>query len=135
MVDYVKALIDYLKADASVSALVGTRVYGGELPVDEIDNQPRKAIVIVLSGGESENDYRGVARPSVDIYCYGENYYEAGEVDRAVYDALKSIDRESVGTVLIHSVVVSGGAIQLRDDLGWAIMWRGYTLAVGQDSL
>jgi len=135
MVDYVKGLIDYLNLDSDISTLVSGRIYGGDLPKSEIESQPRKAILIVLSGGVEDNTYRRVARPNVDIYCYGENYYEAGTVDRAVYEVLKDVDRVSVGDVFFHSVIVAGGAIQLKDDLGWAIMWRGYTLVVGQDKL
>jgi len=48
--DVLAALITYLQADTDVATEVGTRVFGGELPRDEIDDMPRKAVIIRLNG-------------------------------------------------------------------------------------
>ena len=135
MVDYIKAVIEYLKTDTDVTALVDTRIYGGELPQDEIGEQPRKAVVIVASGGAEDNSYLPIIRPNIEVYCYGETYFEAGKVDRAVFDAMKSIDREVAGGAIIFSATCTAGGIQLRDELGWGIMWRGYQLVVRQEEI
>lgn len=125
MIDILAALLVFLEADVNVSTQVGTRIYAGELPRNEVDFMPRKAAVIRYSGGIDNNSFVPLARPRVDITSYGATYFEAGEVDRAIYTALKELDRETVDNVLLHGVALSGGPMMLKDpQAGWPYQWR-----------
>jgi hypothetical protein len=102
-------------------------IYGGELPQEENATMPKKAVVLHASGGYENNDYIEIVKPRLDVYCYGETYYEAGTVDRAVYDVMKHVMRKRIAGVLLHGVACGGGPIQVKHaETGWPIVWRSY---------
>lgn len=132
IVDVKSALIAFLKADADVTTQVGTRVFGLELPRSETDNMPRKAVVLVASGGAVPG-YAAATLPveaqRVDTYCYGATPFEAEEVRRAVYGALKAMSRTKQGSVLLHWAEPSGGPMSGRDpDLDWPVVWNSWQI-------
>jgi len=133
MTDILAALLVYLETDVNVTAQVGTRIFAGELPRKEIDNMPRKAAVLRYSGGIENNSFVPLARPRVDITSYGATYFEAGEVDRAIYTALKAMDRETVDNVLLHGAALSGGPLMLKDpQAGWPYQWRSAVITADE---
>ena len=133
MTDILAALIVFLKADVDVAGQVGLRIYGGELPRSEVDNMPRKVAVIRYSGGIENNSFVPLARPRVDITSYGATYFEAGEVDRAIYTALKAMDRETVDNALLHGAAMSGGPMMLKDpQAGWPYQWRSVVVTADE---
>lgn len=128
-----KAVIDILKADSSITALVSTRVFGIELPQDEAKNMPRKAIVIQPSGGGTfpvgSNDFVEHSTLRFDAFCYGETPFEAEKVRREVYDVLKQLKRTVINTVLIHWINSAGGLISLRDpETHWPVMFQSHQM-------
>ena len=123
MIDVVTGLIEILKNDTDVSDLVGERIYGEELTRDEIENMPRKTIAIVSAGGYDERKQAPTTTPRFDVWCYGETKYEASTLGRAVYDAIKAIDRVTIRNMLIHSAGLSAGPRSYRDPgSGWPAM-------------
>lgn len=133
MTDIIAALITFLNADDDITALVNERIYAGELPRSETEYMPRKVVVLRYSGGIEDNSFVPVARPRVDITSYGESYHEAGKVDRAVYTALKAMDRQTTDTVLLHGVALSGGPIMLKDpQTNWPYQWRSATVTADE---
>jgi len=129
MTDIIAALRTVLLNSSDVVALVGTRVFAMELPKAEAVSMPRAAVVLVYSGGFATTSMSPVVNPRVDIYSYGETFHGAGEVDRAVYGALKALSRYTSGDTLIHSVSLAGGPMPLRDgDAGWPVQMRSVTV-------
>lgn len=129
--DVITSLIVFLQNDYEVDALVDGRIYGDNLPQREIENMPRKCAVLMEAGGLQNNDYLPLRQPRVDIYSYGETYYEAGKLDRAIYKALKDLNRKKVDNTLMHGVALSGGAYSLRDnDTGWPMKMRAITVSI-----
>ena len=129
--DPVKAIIDVLKANAAITTLVGTRVFGIELPQAEAASMPRKAIVVKPSGGAGfgvgERDYIEHSAPRMDVFSYGETPFEAAKVRREVYDVLKQLNRTVINTTLIHWVNPAGGLIHLRDaDTDWPFVFESF---------
>ena len=125
--DHVTAVQEYLKADSDITALVGTRVFGIELPESETDNMPRKAIVIKQSGGDGSRGYLEHSANRMDVFCYGETPYEARKVRREVYDVLKQLDRTVINSTLVHWVNPSGGPLDLRDpDTQWPVVFESF---------
>lgn len=125
MTDILKATLDFLKADAAVVTEVSDRVYGHEIPQTEIDRgAPRKFIVVEESGGVERNRFLRVANPRYTIWNFGATKYEATEVDRAVYEAFKILDRVLQSGVLLHNASL-GGPNNTRDDqTGWPCIRR-----------
>lgn len=133
MTDIIAAVLTFLKADAGVSLLVGSRVYAGEMPRDEMDDMPKKIAIIRYAGGMEHNRFLPIADPRIDVLSYGETYYEAGQVDRAIYDALKALNRRTVDDVLLHGVALSGGPYMLRDGSeGWPYQARSITVTADE---
>jgi len=129
--DSIKAIIDILKADAGITTLVGTRVFGLELPQAEAANMPRKAIVIQPSGGAGfgvgERDYIEHSAPRIDVFSYGETPFEAGRVRREVYDVLKQLKRTVINSTLVHWANPAGGPLPLRDpDTDWPLQFESF---------
>ena len=138
IVDARAAVIAILKADTDTAALVGTRVFGDELPRSETDDMPRKAVVISSAGGASLS-YTTATLPleaqRLDVFCYGETLFEAEKVRRAVYGALKGVERETSASVLIHWVRPAGGAMAGRDpNADWPVKWNSWQLLADERS-
>jgi len=128
--DALEAVIEILKADAGVNALVSTRVFGNTLPEDEASTMPRKSVVLASSGGAWPTFAQGdstLAAQRFDMVCYGENHYEAERVRRGVYDAMRGINRVLQSGVLVHWAQPAGGATAVRDsDANWAAMIQSW---------
>jgi hypothetical protein len=128
MTDVIAALVAFLKADGGVAALVGTRVYGIELPAGEAAPMPEKALVLRPSGGAAlVAGYAGLSAQRIDAFAYGETPYEAARVDLAVYPALKQLRRAVAASVLVHWVTDAGGYSSFRDPAtDWPAVFRSW---------
>ncbi len=132
MQDIMVALITYLGTQSGVTDLVGTRIYGGELAADEPDEMPRKIIVLRYAGGPEEFRTARIQQQRIEVFSFGEDYLEAGRVDRAVADALIAIRRTESENTLLH-VAGYGGASQFKDsDTGWRYIERIIMIAAGE---
>ncbi len=124
------ALIAHLKTDSALSALVGTRIYGDELPRTDTDSMPRKAVVLTPSGGGSPPYAQATLRLEVqriDVFCYGETLFQANAVRRAVHGALRAMQRVTISSVLLHWARPAGGSITGRDPVTeWAVIWASW---------
>ena len=131
--DHVTAVMEYLKADSDIVALVGTRVFGIELPELETNFMPRKAIVIKQSGGDGSGGYLEHSSPRIDIFCYGETPHQARTVRREVFDVLKQLIRTVTDSTLINSISPEGGPLDLRDpDTQWPVVFESYQVFAGE---
>lgn len=133
--DPLAALIAYLKADADVTAAVGTRVFGGELPPGETKSMPRKAIVIRPSGGPQTfgGGYQQYGELRLDFFAYGETPLEAFNVWRALHPALKQMRRNRQSTTLLHWAQPSGSPIALRDpDTDWSYNFSSWVVLAAE---
>ncbi len=120
MIDLLLGVIEILKADTVVMTLTGGKIYGGKIAREEVENMPEKTIAVKDAGGLERNQTATTISRRFDIICYGETDYEAGVLERAVYDALKSVERVAISGMLIHSATVNGGAFPFEDpDMGW----------------
>ncbi len=127
--DITTALVTFLKADGPLAALVGTRVFGVELPPAEASLMPRRAVVLQPSGGSTltEGGYVEHTAQRFDVFSYGETPFEVEKVRRAVFDALKALRRSVTSSVLIHWCDPAGGFANLRDpDTKWPINFQSF---------
>lgn len=129
--DPIAAIVALLAADADVAALVGARVFGGELPAAEAEHMPRPAIVVsptpggpFAAGSTAEIDLQ-----AVDLLAYGETPYEAGRVMRAAAAALDGAARVVSEGALIHWARPAGGpAAQREPEVAWPVSVRPYEI-------
>ena len=132
MQDIIEALITYLGTQSGVTTLVSTRIYGGEIKADEVDEMPRKIIVLRYAGGPEELRTARIQQQRIEVFSFGEDYFEAGRVDRAVADALIAIRRNESESTILH-VAGYGGASQLIDsDTGWRYIERTAMIRAGE---
>jgi len=125
-VDVIEAVRALLLGDSDIADLT-VKIYGAELPESENDNMPQKCIILHGAGGYQDRGTTDIVKPRIDAYCYGETYYEAGRVDRAVYDVMKHLSRRTINKVLLHSVACGSGPFQVKHaGTGWPIVWRSY---------
>ncbi|KKM84733.1 hypothetical protein LCGC14_1296240 [marine sediment metagenome] len=127
--DIIEGLIVFLQADIPLAALVGTRVFGNELPRAEDDSMARKAVVLQPSGGPilMGGSYVRHTSQRFDIFSYGETVFQCQRVSRAVFDALKQLQRSVSAGVLIHWVDPAGGFANIRDpDARWPINFQSF---------
>lgn len=129
MIDAMMAMCDYLLSQSNITDLVEDRVFGGEIPEDEIEHMPQKMIVIQYDGGLAVSSCVPISSPRMDFFCYGKTYFECGRVDREVYSALKSLTTTRVGEALLHSAAINSGPFMARDaKTGWHFQWRNATI-------
>lgn len=116
-----------------VSAEVGGRIYGTELPVAEVAYMPRATIVVAASGGAGSGAGARSRAPwvqnRIDVRCYGETPYAADQVHNAVYRALTQTAWQVYGDTAIVDAEVSGGPLPGRDgDADWPYTLGVYTI-------
>ena len=116
--DPIVALVALFKADATISTLLGTRVFGAILPRAEADNQPRKAIVIRYAGGIGESSYRDISKYRLDIKYYGETEIEASKAFLTGKTILRDIEKQVVSSTFIYSAEHSAGPFPFTDNDG-----------------
>ena len=119
--DYINALCDVLKADAAVTALVGTRVYGGELPNADNVSMPRACITLTPAGGIADRfGFVDLTEPRIDVRCFGATPNQSHAVYRAVHGVLKNMRRNVQGDTMLHSARIEASSQTLRDpDTEW----------------
>jgi hypothetical protein len=110
-------LVAYLLAIPAVAALVGTRIFGGELHPDETARMPRGAIVIRASGGTSLTGESTLEHDTqrVDVFSFGATPREAALVSREAGLALRRLTRGVYGGCLIHWANTASGSFAARE--------------------
>ena len=132
--DVIAALVQLLKNDAGVAAQVDVRVFGDELPRDEVAAMPRRGVIVRLSGGvEIQGGYVELTAERIDVISWGETPHRAAQVSLAVRAALKRLRRQVVdvgGTgVLVHSAEEAGGRLSIRDaETDWPAVTQAFQI-------
>ena len=134
----ITAIITFLKADSTLTALVGTKVFGAELPDTETENMPQLCVVIAPAGGGGPGANSNLSFMSLrlDLKCYGTTPLTAWSVYLAVRDAMKGLEGSVKDTVLLYDASIEGGPINLRDaDLDWPLVLGTFNLRVSETAV
>jgi len=91
----------YLDTCATLTALVGTRIYCPRLP----ENTTLPAVSFFTRGGTSTPYIPGILNPSVQFDCWADDPIEARSIYRALYDNLQGIQNQTVGSYAILSAI------------------------------
>lgn len=131
--DYLRALMEHLKADVDLIPLVGSRVFYPELPPNQSDLvQPAVSLIEAggLSGATAWQEYGEVR---VDIRCWAETPNAARDIWFVVYPSLKQLQRVVQNDTLIHRCSRDGGPITMRDpDTRWPSVWSAWRVLVAE---
>ncbi|MCK5236327.1 MAG: hypothetical protein KAR06_05000 [Deltaproteobacteria bacterium] len=107
---------EFLVNQATLTAIVGTRIYCPRLP----ENATLPALGFFTRGGTSTPYIPGIPEPSVQFDCWGSTPQAAREVYRALYNVLQGIQRQVVtvgGTdYIIWSAIEEVQGQDLPDD-------------------
>lgn len=135
--DPVTALCAYLRSDAELTVLVGTKVFGAELPENQNAAMPQRCVVLRRAGGGFlTGGYLRAGDFRLDCFCYGPTPYEAARVNLAVQEALKQMRRNVQGTALLHWANPSGGGINLRDpDAEWPLVFSSWQVFASEQEV
>lgn len=132
--DPLTGLIEFLKADTDLAALVSTRVFGAELPRNQVASMPRAAVVVQPAGGGLMGlEFQSWGDIRVDVDCYGSTAFASWQVYLAAYRALKMMQREVVAGVLLHWAKPSARGNTARDpDTDWPITLSSWQVLVSE---
>ena len=123
------AIVKIIDDNAAVTTLVGTKVFGLELPNSEAQSMPQNAVVVQPAGGVGLYNNLPLADPRVAIRSYGSTPAQALLVHNAVYDALKAIESDLKLTVWIHAAMQAGGPMFLREpNVDWPLVLSSWTV-------
>lgn len=127
--DIIEALRQLFLDREDVTAVVAQRIYGGELPQDEVKEQPRPALLIQPSGGTSltGGSFIGADAQRIDLFAFGATLPEAARIAAIASRTLGRVNRQSYAGVLIHWANSAGGYSNSRDpDGGWPRAFRSF---------
>lgn len=129
LADPIAALVAELRADPTISTEVGDiTIYGQTFPAvlgglvnDAVASlMPRRLILLGRAGGIATPDDAPIMRPSVDVRCYGGDYFDAEGLMGPVYEYLQRRGRRTSASALILSTTVSTLPIPaVEPDNGW----------------
>lgn len=128
--DPLGAVLAVLAGDSRVDALVSGRVFGGELPAQQVAAMPQPAIVIRGSGGVAAlgGGDLPIVPQRLDLYAYGAEPYDARMLYATAHLALKAVHQRVVNGTRLYWCQPAGGPLDLRDpDREWP-----YTLSAWQ---
>lgn len=129
MTDPVAAAVAALASDVPTTTLAGEHLYGGELPHAVAAGMPRRAILVVPSGGISltAGSRAEVDSQRIDLFAFGATPLEANELCQVAARRLWLIEREVFAGTLIHWINRAGGFSQARDRDGqWPQCFRSF---------
>lgn len=133
------ALVTFLKADSPLAAIVGTDIYGAELPNSVTESMPKSVVVISPVGsppGPGANSNLSFMSLRLDLKCYGATPLTAWDAYLAVRAAMKGLEGSVKDTVLLYDASIEAGPIQLRDaDLEWPLVLGTFNLRVSETAV
>jgi hypothetical protein len=128
MVSIHKVLLDFLRRNQAIADLADGRLYAGPaLPKGYAPSLSGPAILFSRRGGNV--DYTGlVLNPSVQFRCYAASSAKAGELDRALYDALH--DKHGPGIKRARAEVLGQPLIEPETDPPWHYVLSFYRVRI-----
>jgi hypothetical protein len=118
-------------AAAALYALVGERIWHGELP-DGFDNT-ETAIVMVIAGGAGTHPTAAVHDLAVNFTCYGaaDTFEPSRALYRALHDRLHKATVKPAGdSEIIRSDEVTPGQSITDPDTGWPSVFTSYEIKI-----
>ena len=138
IVDPLSAICSLVREDTALAAIHSGRVFGIELPESEAQSMPRSCVVITHSGGLSSGQGARSTVPittsRMDVKCFGQTTMNCSHLHWNVHYFLVNLTRTFIASSIIHSAVVSGGTLALRDpDTDWPYFLASYDIIASNE--
>jgi hypothetical protein len=118
--DPVVAVLDYLKADPDIAALVADRAFIQSLPEEEARHMPRACVVIRRSGGRMPANHSQQIALRVDVRTYGRDSEEVSLLQGGVIRALQNLEPQDRENSRIYNLTMSSGPSYAEEpDTNW----------------
>ena len=123
VIDAHEVVRNYLSTVTGLTDLVQSRIFAGaDL---EKGYTPSDGPAVVFSARSGNVAYHGATlRPSMQFRCFGKTRTDAGDTDRALYDAL----HEQSGPSMRWATLETMGQPLTDPDTGWFFMLSGYRI-------
>lgn len=147
-VDELAGVVAFLRADADVAALCGTRVWGTEMPDTEaaalqaaINAGTQHGCIVVNdtglgSGGGAlgmaNASYIPVSATTKDLRAYDSTPYRAKAVYMAAFNALKNMRRLTRAGALLYSAVPTAAAQMREPAVDWPVAFGTFNLLAAE---
>ena len=133
--DPIGALVTWLKTQATLTAQVSTRIWGGAVPRSEQTNMPRKCLTVLRAGG------RGPERNIPDgvclayCRCYGATLAEANAVYNAFFETVhrKHHIRPATGQLLASLFIDNEPIDMIEPATDWPFVQVNLEIRYGTD--
>lgn len=115
--DPVGALVAFLTATPEVSAITGSRIYGGEVAKSDVATMPRSSVVVSPSGGLGVfgGGYQEYGDRRFDVDCYAATEGSSYALFLEVHHALKQMYAHNRSGVRLHWARPAAGGNTSRD--------------------
>jgi len=128
--DVGKAICDYLLAQASLTALTGTRIHAEtDTPPPGYKPSDGGCVCFKTRGGDMRTQEDALILPSVQFKCYAASDVAANAVYRALFDALQGARAGTVRWAQIEAL----GATLSEPETGWPFVLTYYKIHVAND--
>jgi hypothetical protein len=120
MTNGIAALCRYLLDNPNLELEVKGCVYVGYFPPEKVKDGPMKAVIIRGTGNSPDARLDTIEAQPIEIVCIAASALEAMDLDLAVCQVLKDLDRKIAGGVFLHNAQIAGGATQsLNGETEW----------------
>ncbi|MCZ7538240.1 MAG: hypothetical protein M5T61_21420 [Acidimicrobiia bacterium] len=130
LVDPIDALVSWLRLDSDLVALVGGRVYGGQVPQFENASMPRPLVTVNPAGGGFLGRSQDYGDRRIDVDCYGQTRPESWAVYLASRGRASSISNASspTGCSWHWANEASRGTSGVEPDTDWPVTYSSWQL-------
>lgn len=129
--DPIQEIRTLLLADADVASLVGTNVFGDELPESVRETMPAPVVVLLDAGGPGRVSMNLYRRTRIDTLCYGQTLSQSAQLHRYVREVLETMDRPT-GT--LFTAETSSDGTNRRDPVTqWPLCIASYLVMSATD--
>ena len=133
MNDVITALRTFLTGQASVTALVADRIYGGRMPLVDQDSPPEGAILLRLSGGTPVGGFVHLQRPRVDVTFYAPTPARADAIRRVVHPLFRALEPQEISGTLVHAIEEEGGPVSgVEPDTNWPYVFTSWRILASE---
>lgn len=98
----IPAILAYLNAQATLTAVVGTNIWAGEDPPQGYEPGADGPGVLINTRGGTVSYENGLFDPSVQIVTYGETLQDGLDAYEAVFDVLQDADTYPIASARVE---------------------------------
>lgn len=125
----------YLLTDATISGLVGARVFSHEIPKAQSGLDPSGTVLLRMAPVLNASDHVNLRAQGVDIIAYAETWTLAENLANAIWPVMQALRNQNVGSTGFKAAVSPMSLSQFLDeDLEWPAFLQFWEVTAGRDA-